>query len=172
MTQELIDLRNCIEEGRYADALSIVDDLEGMSKKGILRNIRSFLVRMIIHLIKNQIEQRLTNSWAASISDSIIEIQDLNLQDNKVSHYLKPDEWESILVKALETAIRQASAEVLNGKLSPYQLSERVDRIQIIAISQQFLALTYEHSDETLPAIIDEYLTQLPGGENWKEGRQ
>lgn len=114
MTQELIDLRNCIEEGRYADALSIVDDLEGMSKKGILRNIRSFLVRMLIHLIKNQIEQRLTNSWAASISDSLIEIQDMNLQDNKISHYVKPDEWESMLVKALETAIRQASAEVLN----------------------------------------------------------
>lgn len=32
MTQELIDLRNSIIEGRYADALVIIDELEGMSK--------------------------------------------------------------------------------------------------------------------------------------------
>ncbi len=33
MTQELIDLRNSILEQRYSDALSLVDELEGMSKK-------------------------------------------------------------------------------------------------------------------------------------------
>ena len=37
MTQELIDLRTSILEGRYADALAIVDELEGMSKQAILR---------------------------------------------------------------------------------------------------------------------------------------
>jgi hypothetical protein len=63
MTQELIDLRTSILEGRYADALAIVDELEGISKQAILRNIESCLVRVLIHLIKNQIEQRLSNSW-------------------------------------------------------------------------------------------------------------
>ncbi|GET38468.1 hypothetical protein [Microseira wollei] len=43
MTQELIDLRQSILEGRYADALAIVDQLEGMSKNSILRQIKSFL---------------------------------------------------------------------------------------------------------------------------------
>ena len=62
MTQELLDLRNSILEGRYADALAIVDELEGLSRQAILRNIESFLVRLLIHLIKNQVEQRLTNS--------------------------------------------------------------------------------------------------------------
>ena len=85
MTQELIDLRNSILEGRYADALAIVDELEGMSKQAILRNIRSFLVRLMIHLIKNQVEKRLTNSWAASIEGAVAEIQDLNLKENKTS---------------------------------------------------------------------------------------
>ncbi len=36
MTQELIDLRTSILEGRYADALAIVDELEGMSKIDLL----------------------------------------------------------------------------------------------------------------------------------------
>ena len=56
MTQELIDLRTSIVEGRYTDALAIVDELEGMSKQAILRNIESFLVRLLLHLIKSQIE--------------------------------------------------------------------------------------------------------------------
>ena len=75
MTQELIDLRQSILEGRYADALAIVDELEGMSKKSILRQIKSFLTILLIHLIKNQVEQRLTNSWVSSIRHSIRQIQ-------------------------------------------------------------------------------------------------
>lgn len=54
MVQELIDLRNCILESRYDDALAIVDELEGMSKQATLRNIGSFLLILLIHLIKNQ----------------------------------------------------------------------------------------------------------------------
>ena len=64
MTQEIIDLKKSIIEGRYTDALLIVEELEGMSKKAILRQIKSFLRILLIHLIKNQVEQRLTNSWA------------------------------------------------------------------------------------------------------------
>lgn len=172
MTQELIDLRNSILEGRYADALEIVDELDWMSKKATLRSIKSFLVRMLIHLIKNQVEQRLTNSWIASISDSVIQIQDLNLHDNKTSHYVKRDEWELLLENALAAAIRPASVEVLNGKLKPSQLSQRIDKSQIITTAQQLLALTYEHPAGTLPDIIDEYLTQLPGGKDWFEDRR
>ncbi len=39
MTQELIELRQSILEGRYDDALEIIDDLEEMSKQAILRKI-------------------------------------------------------------------------------------------------------------------------------------
>ena len=109
MTQELIDLRNSILEQRYADALGIVDELEGMGRQAILRNIQSFLVRLMIHLIKNQVEQRLTNSWTNSIRGSIREIKKINLQDNKNSYYVKIDEWELILEEEFEEAIRDAS---------------------------------------------------------------
>ena len=163
MTQELIDLRNSILEGRYADALVIVDELDWMSKKATLRNIKSFLIRLFVHLIKNQVERRLTNSWVASISDSIVQIQDLNLQDNKSSHYIKIDEWEQILQDSLAAAIRPASVEVLGGRLRPSQLSEMLDKPQIILTAKQLLALTYVHSAYDLPDILDEYLIQLPG---------
>ena len=42
---ELIALRQSIVEGRYQHELDIVDQLEGMSKQAILRNIESFLVQ-------------------------------------------------------------------------------------------------------------------------------
>jgi Domain of unknown function DUF29 len=169
MTQELVDLRASILEGRYEDALGIIDELEGMSKQAIIRNIESFLVRLIIHLIKNQIEQRLTNSWATSISDSIRQIKKLNLKDNKTCYYINADEWQPILEENIEAAIRPASLEVLNGQLKPKQLSERLDRNQLMLMTQRFLDLTYTYSAKDLPAIVDNYLAQLPGGKDWQD---
>jgi hypothetical protein len=56
MTQELSDIRNSITEERYTHALAIVDQLERIGKKVIMRQIKSFLKVRLIHLIKNQIE--------------------------------------------------------------------------------------------------------------------
>jgi len=53
-----------------------------------LRKIEAFLVKLVIYLIKNQIEQRLTNSWIASISDSVIQIAKLNSKDHQKSYYI------------------------------------------------------------------------------------
>ncbi len=172
MTQELTDLKTSILAGRYADALMLVDELEGMSKQAILRNIESFLARLLIHLIKNQVEQRLNNSWAASIRGSIRAIKKLNLQDNKTTYYIKPNEWLTQLEDEFEEAVREASVEVLNGAYSPFQLSEMVNKAQIIETAERLLALIYEHSSRTLPAVIDENLTQLPGGGDWKLGKR
>lgn len=171
MTQELSDLRNSILEGRYHDALLIVDELELMSRKSYIRNIRSFLIRLIIHLIKNQIEQRLSNSWVASIEGSILEIQDLNLQDNKTYYYVKPGEWEDLLDAAFDAAIKPASVEIMNGLYTPKQLSAMVDKSLIVSIAKDFLNLTYTNSQKSLPSAIDEMLRDLPGGQQWEEGK-
>ncbi|AFY35429.1 DUF29 family protein [Calothrix sp. PCC 7507] len=172
MTQELIDLRTCIQEGRYADALAIVDELEGMSKQAILRNIQAYLRILLIHLIKNQIEQRLTNSWAASLRNSIVGIRKLNLKDNKKSYYINQDEWDSWLEDEIELAIADASVEVLNGIYNEFKLAEIVNRIEVIEDAKRFIALTYPYTIKELTKVIAENLTQLPGGEDWQAGRQ
>ncbi|SKB15389.1 conserved hypothetical protein [Planktothrix sp. PCC 11201] len=168
MVQELIDLRNCIEAQRYDQALMIIDELEGMGKQAILRNIQSYLLRLLIHLIKNQIEQRLTNSWAASIRGSIREIQKLNLKDNKKSYYIQQDEWQTWLEDSLEDAIRDASVEVMNGTYTPFKLSEIVERDSILMKSQSLLDLTYRYPAKELAAQVDQTLIELPGGTAWK----
>ncbi|MDB9453396.1 DUF29 family protein, partial [Dolichospermum circinale CS-541/06] len=127
MTQELIDLRNSIVEQRYSDALAIVDELEGMSKQAILRNIQAFLRILLIHLIKNQIEDRLTNSWVASIRNSLIEIKKINLKENKKSYYINQNEWDSWLEDEIELAIADASLEVMSGKFKRQQLSQMLN---------------------------------------------
>ena len=167
MTQELIELRASILEGRYEDALDILDDLEAMSKKSILRNIMSFLIRLMIHLIKNQLEQRLTNSWIASISNSVIEIQSLNLKDNGKSYYIKQDEWQPYLEEAIERAIRPASVEVMEGKLKASKISDQINRQYLIQMSNQLLELTYKYPVKDLPFQIDRVLADLPGGKEW-----
>ncbi|MCC5614962.1 DUF29 domain-containing protein [Nostoc sp. CHAB 5836] len=172
MTQELIDLRTCIQEGRYADALAILDELEGMSKQAILRNIQAYLKILLIHLIKNQLEQRLTNSWVASIRNSLIELKKLNLKDNKKSCYINLNEWDTYIEDEIEVAVRDASVEVLNGIHNEFKLAEMVDKNQIIQTGLKFLALTYSYSVKELPAVVAENLIQLPGGEDWKSGRR
>jgi Domain of unknown function DUF29 len=172
MTQELIDLRASILEGRYSDALALVDELEGMSKKEILRTIQSYLLILLIYLIKNQIEQRLTGSWVNSIRNSIREIQKLNIKDNKTSYYIKKNEWESwIEEEVIEDAIANASEEVMNGQFTRSQLSEMLDRPQLFQIATRLLDLTYTHSAKELPALLEEDLVQLPGGEDWLNRR-
>ncbi|MEH2122200.1 hypothetical protein [Nostoc sp.] len=172
MTQELINLRTYIQEGRYADALIIVDELEGMSKQAILRNIQAYLRILLIYLIKNQLEQRLTNSWVASIRNSLIEINKLNLKDNKNSYYINLTEWDIYIEDEIEVAVPDASVEVLNGIYNEFQLTEMVDKNQIIQTALKFLTLTYSYSVKELPAVVAETLTQLPGGEDWKAGRR
>ncbi len=167
MTRELIELRQYINEGRYQDALEIIDELEEMSKKAILEKIQSFLVRLLIHLIKNQVEQRLTNSWAVSIRDSILKIQSLNLKDNNKSYYIKEQEWQEYLEEAFEDAIFAASIEVFEGKYNPFQLREQVNEQEIRNIANDLLNMTYSYSKKTIRTEINHQLSKLPGGQNW-----
>jgi hypothetical protein len=169
MTQELVDLRRSILDGRLEDALLLVDELESMGKQAILRNIESFLVRLLIHLIKNQVEQRLTHSWLVSISDSVVQIAKLNLRDNKTSYYIKVNEWDDYLEEAMEEAILPASLETLGGKLLPRQLASRIHRPPIYTLAQQLLDLTYMTPRKQLPTRINTVLATLPGGAEWFE---
>ncbi len=100
MIQELEDLKNCILEQRYEDALALIYQLDGMSRQTKINALESFVIRMLIH-IKNQLEQRLTNYWAASIRSSLIEIKKINLQDNRKSYYIKENEWQTILEEGI-----------------------------------------------------------------------
>ncbi len=161
MTQELIDLRQSILDKRYQDALEIVDELEGMSKQAILRNIESYLVRLLVHLIKIQIERRTTKSWRSSIINSIIKIKKLNLKDNKKSYYIEIGAWQEYLTETLNEALNEACLEVKEGIFDYKQLKNEINRQQILAWATYLLDLTYRNSTESLTDIAIDYLNNL-----------
>lgn len=114
----------------------------------------------------------MTNSWAASIRDSLMEIHDLNIQENKKAYYVKQDDWETLLAESMKRAVLTASVEVSEGAYNPFQLQKLVNTPEILETAHPLLDLTYEHEAEDLPDIINEYLSQLPGGNDWKFGGQ
>ena len=61
--EEILELKQSLLSGNIDEALCIVEELEEVGRKSIIENIESFLVVLLIHLIKNQVEQRLTSSW-------------------------------------------------------------------------------------------------------------
>ncbi len=60
-----------------------------------------------------------------------------------------------------------AIEEALNGAYSQFQLSELVDRTQVIQTALRLLALIYSHSAKQLSAEVAKILIKLPGGEDW-----
>ncbi len=169
MLQELEALKKSIVEERVTDALTLIEELDGMSRKSVIRTIKSYLVRLLVHLLKNQVEQRLTNSWVASIRGSIFEIQDLNLQDNKSSYYLKPDEWDEYLEAAFQTALYEAASEIFGGKFTAKEIAAKVEEEKVKEIALKMIRASYNSSPKTLAARLDDTLSQLPGGDIWKK---
>ncbi|MBO1349148.1 MAG: hypothetical protein EBE86_017945 [Hormoscilla sp. GUM202] len=69
-----------------------------------------------------------------------------------------------MLLEELEAAIRDASLEVMNFRISRSQLSEMVDRSQLILTATKLLSLTYTSSARELEEMMDAQLTNLPSG--------
>ena len=90
-------------------------------------------------------------------------------KDNQKSYYIKSDEWGEYLAEAVEMVIRPASAEIFGGTLKPSQVSQRLQEKELIDFAENLLLLTYEYQPKELAKMIDNYLSQLPGGEDWFE---
>ena len=72
--EELLELRKCIEEQRYPDALLIIGEMEEMSREDKRNKIYSYAAILLMYLIKKEAEQRTTKSWDFSIYNSVTQI--------------------------------------------------------------------------------------------------
>jgi len=68
--------------------------------------------------------------------------------------------------------MEDASLEVMNGIYSQFQLAEMVNRTELTTTAVKFVQLTYVYSAKELPTIIAQTLTQLPGAEDWQNGKK
>lgn len=129
--EELLTLRQYIEERNYDQALELVAELEEMSKEDKISKIFSYAVILLLHLIKQQAEQRTTRSWDFSIYNSSKEIKKINKRRKSGGYYASEEELQEIINDAFDTAIRKAALEVFEGKYSPDELNARIDCISI-----------------------------------------
>lgn len=90
--EEILELRKCIIAQDYTKALLIIDELEEISKNDKIAKIKSYLVVLLIHLIKQIAENRTTRYWNNSILNSIEGIQDANKRRKVKGYYLNNDE--------------------------------------------------------------------------------
>jgi len=52
--EELFELRTCLEQRRYTDAMALLGEMEEMSKDDKINKISSFTVVLLLHLIKKR----------------------------------------------------------------------------------------------------------------------
>ncbi|MDY6805808.1 MAG: DUF29 family protein [Cyanobacteriota bacterium] len=143
--EELLTLKELLHQGKVSQALLIVEELEEMSKSDKLNKIFSYAIILLIHLIKQEAEKRLTRSWQLSIRNSVKQIQRTNKRHKAKGNYLTEEELEETVVDAYELAIEKAALEAFEGRYETEEIAELVDRQQIIA---QAMDLILERQSE------------------------
>lgn len=130
--EELFTLKTLLLKGDIQGALTIVEELEEMSRDDKINAISSYAVILLLHLIKQQVENRTTRSWQVSIRNSILEIQKKNKRRRAGGVYLQPEELRLALEEAYPAALNRASLEVEEGCYTPEELDIIVNRENIL----------------------------------------
>lgn len=131
--EELLELKALLLKGDIKGSLAILEDLEDMSKNGIISTIRSYAVILLLHLIKQQAENRTTRSWDVSIRNSVREIQRQNKRRKAGGYYLSNEELRDTLNDAYLNALDVASLEVEEGRYESNEIEALLDKNKIIS---------------------------------------
>lgn len=131
--EELLELKALLLKGDIKGSLAIVEDLEDMSKNGIISTIRSYAVILLLHLIKQQAENRTTRSWDVSIRNSVREIQRQNKRRKAAGYYLSDEELTDTLNDAYLNALDAASLEVEAGCYQSEQIEAIINKNKLIS---------------------------------------
>lgn len=130
--EELLELKEKLIQGDLQGSLEIVEELEEMGRKDIIKTIRSYAVVLLLHLIKQQAENRSTRSWKVSIRNSVREIQRENKRRKSGGYYLSREELLETLEEAYLNALDEASLEVEEGRYEGEELEKMVNREELI----------------------------------------
>jgi hypothetical protein len=129
--EELLTLRQHLENHDYDAALAIVAELETMSKEDKLNKIYSFAVVLLIHLIKQAAEQRSTRSWEFSIYNATKEIKRINKRRKTGGYYASPEELQEIIEDAFDTALKKAALEAFEGQYTEQELAQKITENEV-----------------------------------------
>jgi hypothetical protein len=137
--EELIELRSLVQRGDLESALSLIDELEEMSKDDKINKIYSYAIILLLHLIKQSAENRSTSSWEVSIRNSVISIQRTNKRRKAGGNYLSDREITEILEDAYDRALDNARLEAFGGAYNAIALGKMVNQTEILAQAGKLL---------------------------------
>lgn len=130
--EELLTLKGLLLKGDVSGSLALVEELEEMSRDDKISNISSYAKILLLHLIKQQIENRTTRSWDVAIRNAIRGIERKNKRRRAGGYYLTLEELRIALEEAYPEAIDAASLEVAEGQYQPDELEQRIDRDEML----------------------------------------
>jgi hypothetical protein len=130
--EELLTLKNLLLKGDLSGALTLVEELEEMSRDDKISNIISYAVILLLHLIKQQAENRTTRSGDVAIHNSASAIRKKNKRRKSGGYYLIPEELRLALEEAYPDAIKSASLEVKEGLYDSDTLEQMINQDDII----------------------------------------
>ena len=87
---------------------------------------------LLLHLIKQQVENRTTHSWDVSIRNSVREIREKNKRRKSGGYYLPPLELRFVLESVYPHAIDEAALEVAGGEYDPETIEDMVKQEEIL----------------------------------------
>ncbi|MEM6437693.1 MAG: DUF29 family protein [Cyanobacteria bacterium P01_D01_bin.115] len=130
--EELLELRELLLADRVSDALLLVEEMTEMSKDDKLNKIFSFSVVLLLHLIKQAVEERTTRSWDTSIFNAVKQIQRTNRRRKSGGFYLTVEELQETLEDAYDSALRQAALEAFEGRYEAAELGQMIERRGVV----------------------------------------
>jgi hypothetical protein len=151
--EELWELRRYLEASDVAGALALLDEMEAMAKDDKIDRIASYIQVLLVHLIKQAVEQRTTKSWQASIRNALYHIRRTNKRRKAGGWYLTEAELGEIIEEVYDAALNWAAQEACEGLYTAEQLSPMHDRAQVIAAAFQHIqrAQSEEQRQESRP---------------------
>ncbi|MEH1872937.1 DUF29 family protein [Nostoc sp.] len=131
--EELLELRQFLEQGKIHEALLLVDELEEMSLSDKINKIDSYGVILLIHLIQQKAEKRSTRSWDVSIENTVREINKINKRRKSGDFYLNQAELIDILEQGYQVALKRAALEAFEGRYEAQELAAIVNQQETLA---------------------------------------
>ena len=141
--EELMELRSLVQQGDLQSALTLIDELEEMSKDDKINKIYSYAIILLVHLIKQAAEKRSTSSWEVLIRNSLISIQRTNKRHKAGGNYLSDREISEILVDAYDRALDNARLEAFGGAYDAIAIGKMVNQTEILELAMQLLTTSF-----------------------------
>jgi Domain of unknown function DUF29 len=128
---ELLQLREYVIQHRYTEALDLIAEMEEMSREDKINKMYSYALVLLLHLIKQEAEQRSTRSWDLSIREAVRQIVRVNKRQKAGSSYLDQAGLAHVVTDAYQSAVERAALEAFEGRYEDNELAAKVNQAKI-----------------------------------------